>query len=306
MDSRSFTSRNILPDLPSFPILFPVIDIANHWVTTKARWEYPEQGTKRFTLNILDDLSEGAEVFNNYGPKQNEQLLLAYGFAIPDNAVEQVSLKLAAQGQHLLGSNEKYIPFGMDTSFLHDNAATDVSYLRTPGHILGRYKNDIPFFRGFPPHIVFTAYVQALQIRNLEVEEAYQFGESGRLALGTLLLLYGAIQIKCVRLPLPYRAVSDSLNAKQRFASIYRDGQAKIWHTMRRELKAVLEKLRTRKSEDLQGRPIIITFEQALTTFEVTGCPDYRDQFKEGILKLSVNDEEQWIMLLAFLMILSM
>jgi hypothetical protein len=40
---------------------------------------------------------EGEQVFNNYGPKSNEELLLGYGFTLPHNPDDVVALKLGAR-----------------------------------------------------------------------------------------------------------------------------------------------------------------------------------------------------------------
>jgi hypothetical protein len=40
----------------------------------------------------------GAQLFNNYGPKSNEELVLGYGFVIEDNPDDVVALKLGTAG----------------------------------------------------------------------------------------------------------------------------------------------------------------------------------------------------------------
>lgn len=55
----------------SKPALFPLLDILNHKPRTKITWVMNERGVG-FT-NEEEVLYEGAEVFNNYGPKPNEQ-----------------------------------------------------------------------------------------------------------------------------------------------------------------------------------------------------------------------------------------
>jgi hypothetical protein len=42
MSSRSFASQYILPDKEPFPVLFPVIDIANHSGAAKVKWQPAE------------------------------------------------------------------------------------------------------------------------------------------------------------------------------------------------------------------------------------------------------------------------
>lgn len=41
-----------------------------------------------------DGVPKGEEVFNNYGQKGNEELLLAYGFAIENNTADSAALKI--------------------------------------------------------------------------------------------------------------------------------------------------------------------------------------------------------------------
>ena len=53
------------------------------------------------------DMEPGCEVFNNYGPKGNEELLLNYGFAYPENENNKVQLKITAQKQFKSAKEEK-------------------------------------------------------------------------------------------------------------------------------------------------------------------------------------------------------
>ncbi|EON69035.1 hypothetical protein W97_08348 [Coniosporium apollinis CBS 100218] len=69
--SRSFASNAALPEYEEvFPLLYPVLDIANHKVGAKAVWGF-KAGS--FDLRIAEPISMGDQVFNNYGPKGNEE-----------------------------------------------------------------------------------------------------------------------------------------------------------------------------------------------------------------------------------------
>ena len=48
------------------------------------------------TLVISDAQPAGAELFNNYGPKPNASLVLAYGFALPDNPDDTILLSVGS------------------------------------------------------------------------------------------------------------------------------------------------------------------------------------------------------------------
>lgn len=74
-----------------FPVLFPVADIPNHGYDTRIEWTFD---SGRFSIDVKDGITTGSEVFNNYGPKSNDELLLGYGFCIEDNPFDKVLLRL--------------------------------------------------------------------------------------------------------------------------------------------------------------------------------------------------------------------
>lgn len=78
-----------------FPVLFPGLDAANHSPESKVDWTF---GAGYFSIATSTDMQveAGAEVFNNYGPKSNGELLLGYGFCIPDNPHDCVAMTLKA------------------------------------------------------------------------------------------------------------------------------------------------------------------------------------------------------------------
>ncbi len=53
-----------------FPVLVPLIDMLNHQPLKKVEWRPDERG---IGFAILGKLKPGDEIFNNYGPKSNEQ-----------------------------------------------------------------------------------------------------------------------------------------------------------------------------------------------------------------------------------------
>lgn len=91
LKSRAFPAYIIDPSLPkNEPMLLPVVDLLNHNPKTKVQWS----GTDGGFLFQSDDASSGEELFNNYGQKGNEELLLAYGFAIENNPADSAALKI--------------------------------------------------------------------------------------------------------------------------------------------------------------------------------------------------------------------
>ncbi|KAL1853929.1 hypothetical protein Daus18300_011671 [Diaporthe australafricana] len=74
--------------IDDFSVLLPVYDIINHDIKANVRWEVDNQGTTpsdacRFIT--LDSYKPGEQVFNTYGKKTNSELLLSYGFMLPES-----------------------------------------------------------------------------------------------------------------------------------------------------------------------------------------------------------------------------
>ncbi|SCV01238.1 LAMI_0G10198g1_1 [Lachancea mirantina] len=92
--SRAFPEYIINKDGPSSSImLLPIIDLLNHDFNSKIEWS---QGDKQgsFRLRKLEGVSAGSEIFNNYGGKGNEELLMGYGFVLENNVFDTVALRI--------------------------------------------------------------------------------------------------------------------------------------------------------------------------------------------------------------------
>ncbi|KAH6897382.1 hypothetical protein B0T10DRAFT_184040 [Thelonectria olida] len=92
--SRSFRPSLVLPaadreSLPNgvgvddFSVLLPLFDVGNHDMTEQVRWELDE-GRASCQLKVARAYKPGEQVFNNYSLKTNAELLLGYGFMIPE------------------------------------------------------------------------------------------------------------------------------------------------------------------------------------------------------------------------------
>jgi hypothetical protein len=96
-------TKSISMDTPSgpFPVLFPLVDLANHSPTAQVTW-YSNARDEPKDLSIITDsaILEGSQVFNNYAPKSNTELLLGYGFCLPEN--DEVSIEFNAHKDDLL------------------------------------------------------------------------------------------------------------------------------------------------------------------------------------------------------------
>ncbi|CUS20873.1 LAQU0S02e00320g1_1 [Lachancea quebecensis] len=83
------------PDLKDInqAFLYPVVDFFNHHNGQKVQWQL-NKDTNGVSFSSGDQIERGEEIFNNYGDKSNEELLLNYGFAMPNNENDLSTLTL--------------------------------------------------------------------------------------------------------------------------------------------------------------------------------------------------------------------
>lgn len=74
-----------------FSILIPVVDIGNHNGINNMDWR---QNSRAFTLANRSTITRGSQIYNFYGDKSNSELLVGYGFMLPDIFKDTVNLKL--------------------------------------------------------------------------------------------------------------------------------------------------------------------------------------------------------------------
>ncbi|KAF7352490.1 SET domain-containing protein [Mycena venus] len=107
LSSRAFPSTLISqnlsltsPGVPE-PILLPGVDSLNHARAEPVSWvqsylgsgPVPDAGSC-LSLILHNPIAAGAELFNNYGPKPNSELILGYGFSLPNNPDDTIVLKI--------------------------------------------------------------------------------------------------------------------------------------------------------------------------------------------------------------------
>jgi hypothetical protein len=91
-----------VPRNEAFPVLFPVLDLANHNSDVRVTW-FSNAHTEPQDLTIIveSEIPEGQQIFNNYAPKNNTELLLGYGFCIPGR--DEVTITFKPLPQDLMG-----------------------------------------------------------------------------------------------------------------------------------------------------------------------------------------------------------
>ncbi|KZV95775.1 SET domain-containing protein [Exidia glandulosa HHB12029] len=106
LSSRAFPST-LLSSTPSLvatpdshPVLLPLIDSLNHARAHPVSWSVSSPSHES-DISIVQHQATpaGSEVFNNYGPKPNAELILGYGFALPNNPDDTLVLKLSGAAE---------------------------------------------------------------------------------------------------------------------------------------------------------------------------------------------------------------
>ncbi|KAL8668895.1 MAG: hypothetical protein Q9168_006492 [Polycauliona sp. 1 TL-2023] len=74
-------------------VLLPGLDLLNHSPTARVTWQWTQDA-----CNILSDqqLNTRTEIFNNYAPKSNEELIMGYGFSLFRNPSDHCNLALGS------------------------------------------------------------------------------------------------------------------------------------------------------------------------------------------------------------------
>ncbi len=104
--SRRFPPRLLDAEAPSAGapgVLLPFFDLLNHGKGTEIEWR--GDGTSvAFAAGAA--IAPNSEIFNNYGSKANDELLLAHGFALQNNEHDRFALKMtvaSGDGRRTLG-----------------------------------------------------------------------------------------------------------------------------------------------------------------------------------------------------------
>ncbi|KAI0031678.1 hypothetical protein K488DRAFT_78949 [Vararia minispora EC-137] len=107
VSSRAFPSTllssppSLVQTPDSYPILLPGVDSLNHARAHPVSWVVSSPSdpiSLSISLQPHTQIASGEEVFNNYGPKPNAELLLGYGFTLPKNPDDTMVLKIGGDG----------------------------------------------------------------------------------------------------------------------------------------------------------------------------------------------------------------
>lgn len=266
-----------------FPVLFPVVDIPNHAHDAMVDWTF-DPG--RFSINIKHELPTGAEVFNNYGPKSNDELLLGYGFCIAGNPFDKVLLTLKAPPEQLQPDIRKVQPgyfahdgrwnsekatFHIEAVKLEPGQPPEILFANLPEPLLElmvymlRFERGLAFeFLEHPIHYITAAGSPGRQYRP----------HLTRMIVTSLLPKLAKLHASTPKTgPITYR---------QQQAKLYRDGQVRILESITAGLRLYLRSLLYPNPSSPKG-PMVVTLEGLLEVLRIRGGVKLAKDFLDGI-----------------------
>jgi hypothetical protein len=281
-----------------FPVLFPVIDIPNHSPTSRVDWSF-DPG--RFSITIKDSVDAGDEVFNNYGPKSNDELLLGYGFCIPDNVDDKVLLTLKPPPTDLQAALKPFQPGYFTTAngeWSSEKATFGIKHL-----IWDETMSNSPFdlFHQLPEPLLELMLYILRHTRNLPfvfqpepLEYLTSSTSPGRQYLPFLArMIVQSLAPKLVTLQ-SSTPLSAPSNNKQVLANIYRQGQIQILTSVMDSLRAYLRSLLVPTNLNaIPSGPHLHTLETLLSLFAIMTRQDQVSAFLSGIAANAGTDDVQ-------------
>jgi hypothetical protein len=133
--SRRFPPRLLdaaAPTTGAPGILLPFFDLLNHGKGTEIEWR--GDGKSVAFAAGADGILPNAEIFNNYGAKANDELLVAHGFALKNNEHDRVALKMTvASGDSRKTLGPFYLRRGGDVPHALWRALADPSETASSG-----------------------------------------------------------------------------------------------------------------------------------------------------------------------------
>jgi hypothetical protein len=301
-------------DWKKFSVLFPAIDIGNHNPNARVNWTYD---LDRFSLSVSEKIEIGSQVYNNYGPKSSEELLMGYGFCAPNNPYDGLLLAMRPPPpplqQMLSITHPEYFK---ETGEWNSEAAT----FRLLHAKLQETSDASPFDQAWgcvpAPLAELFCYVVQLErgvdVAPIEDAEEYLYRGEGRrylprIALYIIMSLIpkiGKLEEANERLP------SAPSNHRQASVKIYRDMQYEVINTVQERMANYLKDLQPETVSSDAGSAIW-TFEDAVDLLELES-PAAHKSFMSGVkyvtgttklrkLRGSEHEEYLWTILLCFI-----
>ncbi|KAF2765529.1 SET domain-containing protein [Teratosphaeria nubilosa] len=229
------------PEDLDFPVLFPGLDASNHNPDAHVAWSFD---TGRFSVLLNDgSFQAGEEVFNNYGAKGNDELLLGYGFCIEHNPNDGVLLVLKPPPQELQIDLRRIHPGYFTISGYW--ASERATFRLTRPSISTSLRPEQVFHELPEPLLELLLYIcrhergLAFVFYELPVEYLTSNATGRRYLPHIAKMIVQSLAPKLAKLEAVVLPNPEPQNQKQRVAKIYRDSQLSIL----REMVAVLRAL---------------------------------------------------------------
>ncbi|EAW10542.1 SET domain protein [Aspergillus clavatus NRRL 1] len=236
--SRAFSPKVLAEafadiDLPEdgVSVLLPCIDLMNHRPLAKVEWR---AGKQDVAYLVLEDVAAGQEIANNYGPRNNEQLMMNYGFCLPDNPCDYRIVSLRAPPGSPLDQARSY----QAQMFPEPAKKTEDHYyvfnifypLLAPGTAMEHSIFSPALFNAVAVLAANNRELETLEITEHDVRIPESYGSSR-----TVLAALSQIVIELITHIVKLRASAEGLekpeNLKQIHAKMYRDSQIRISET---------------------------------------------------------------------------
>ncbi|KAL4942509.1 hypothetical protein BDV06DRAFT_162254 [Aspergillus oleicola] len=239
--SRAFSAKVLSGAVPelgvpeeNISVLLPFIDILNHRPLAKVEWR---AGNESVDFVTLEDVSAEEEIANNYGPRNNEQLMMNYGFCLPNNPCDYRTVALRAppgSPLHFAREQQKQL-------FPDSHSTTSKDEEQDPFYVFNIFypllAPDIPMEHSIFSPALFNAVsilaanereLGGLEISEHAIQIANNYGNS-RAALAALSQITIELITHIVRLK--STAPDDETgpkNLQQSHAKIYRESQIQL------------------------------------------------------------------------------
>lgn len=235
--SRAFPYRIINPAAdPHLVMLLPIIDLLNHKPNSKVEWSSSSNGNFKFSnLDTHDNDKDDnkIEIFNNYGPKSNAELLMGYGFVLEDNEFESLQLSLSL-GNELKENLKKQWNVGLPT--VHDytyNVHDESSNKESLNSIAS---SDTTVFMLNKFHPIADGLLELFSFINKNSNDK---GLTLKNVMNGLNQLKQSLEVKYVnkldKIPTFNEVLISSYNYAN--AKLFRQGQLKIYNLVKNEIK---------------------------------------------------------------------
>ncbi|KAL9075206.1 MAG: hypothetical protein Q9157_004110 [Trypethelium eluteriae] len=304
-----------------FQVLFPILDAFNHDHSAEVNWSFEKDS---FTMTVEEPKKQGEEVFNNYGRKANEELLMGYGFCVSQNPWDRFALAFRPPPVTVQNKLRSTRPELFDANGWDSSAGT--FYLPSPRYLAQSYYHDpFSFWSALPPTLVELLFHMVMRERGKDVSfvnlkdylidnrACWDIFAISRQFLEQVQPMLARITLEKSVLP------STPKNKLQANAQIYRDGQIRILnsvlkgiHTFVQSVRPILEPLHDISQHDCCS--MLMTLPEVLDIWQ-QAFPSAHRNFLAGIersantsdvhvLQQAGWEEDIWTLWLCWLLIM--